>query len=282
MERWLRRRSRRGLDRVGRKAWRTFLGIARWSWPSPRSTLPLLERLCVTYDRPTTAHLTLAYSATPFDDLPELPDERDLLFEDVIVAHGGEWTTYPLNGEDEIVREGAASGTYYHGTNQQLRPGDTLKPALLSGLRVFDGDYTYYDPSVVYLTNLLHNAERYALKAVRAQGGTPHVYEIRPIGVCYQDPEAESGFGTDQFCATMGEVVREIPLPGNAHIEEGRISGGRPRLHSTRPMWWTTLWRCWKRAGGPAKSMPLRSSGTPPRRQGRSGPRPSWPRGASP
>jgi len=123
----------------------------------------------------------------------------------------------------------AAGKVYYHGTNVKLHPGDTIHPAALSGQRVFDSDYTYYDPYMVYLTDLPHNAERYALKAVKKLGGEPHVYEVRPIGSFYQDPEAESGFGTDQWVATLGEVVKEIPLPGNSHLEDGVIMRGPAR-----------------------------------------------------
>ncbi len=100
----------------------------------------------VASDHGYTPHLTLAYSATPFDDLPELPDERDLLFEDVIVAHGGEWTSYPLNGEVEIVREGARPA------KQDMR----LKRFSPGNYQTYDGHVTIVqNPAgwVVYETN---------------------------------------------------------------------------------------------------------------------------------
>jgi hypothetical protein len=110
-----------------------------------------------------------------------------------------------------------------HGSNIALKPGDTVRPALLSGQQVFDSTYDFYDPAVVYLTIMEHLAERYALGAVRKFGGQPHIYEVRPIGSCYQDPEITSGFGIDQWCATMGEVIREVPLPGLTHLQNGVV-----------------------------------------------------------
>lgn len=101
----------------------------------------------------------------------------------------------------------------YHGTNQVFVSGDTLRPAALSGNAVFDTSYTHYDPYYVYLSDQQHLAERYAKIAARKRGGEPHVYEVRPIGSCFRDPEFEAtGFGSDQWVATMGEIIRELPI----------------------------------------------------------------------
>lgn len=117
----------------------------------------------------------------------------------------------------------SALQTYYHGTNIALQPGDSIRPQALTGTPTEFAQHDYYDPYVVYLTTQDHLAERYAVGRAGRLGGEPHVYEVRPLGGCWPDPEAESGFGTDQHCSNLAEVVREIPLPGFVRWEDGSM-----------------------------------------------------------
>jgi hypothetical protein len=135
----------------------------------------------------------------------------------------------------------------YHGTNVKLSPGDTIKPAALSGGigagdKVQGQEGTTYDRFMVYLTDQPHLAERYAVGIAGRKGGEPHVYKVRPIGSTYRDPEYElTGFGSDQWVATMGEVIEEIPLPGDVHWENGAMMRGPARTAAAKEIRRTAL-----------------------------------------
>jgi hypothetical protein len=107
--------------------------------------------------------------------------------------------------------------TFFHGTNVKLRPGELLSPAKATGVKPYLPDGTHYRDDLVYMTTGDHMAERYAVGRAGRHGGEPHVYEVEPVGQHFPDPEAQSGFGTDQYAAHLARVVREVPLPGFVH-----------------------------------------------------------------
>ena len=120
--------------------------------------------------------------------------------------------------------EQVSAGPFYHGTNVALVPGR-------HALRGHGGAPTYpglgYDPSKVYLTDQPHLAERYAVARAGRLGGQPHVYEVTPGANLARDPEyIRSGFGSDQHIADSAQIVREVPLPGTVHWEDGSLMRG--------------------------------------------------------
>ena len=105
--------------------------------------------------------------------------------------------------------------TLFHGTDAKLKPGDIVTPA--GHERQGEDLPTHYDPTLAYATTGGHLAERYAVAKAGKTGTTPHVYEVTPVGEVQLDPEAVSGFGTDQRAAKAFRVEKEVPLPGLTH-----------------------------------------------------------------
>lgn len=66
---------------------------------------------------------------------------------------------------------------YYHGTSTALNIKDRLKPATITNnLR----ETRKKNQSVVFLTNSIKSAEKYAKLAVNKYGGKPIIYECLP------------------------------------------------------------------------------------------------------
>lgn len=99
----------------------------------------------------------------------------------------------------------ASEEIYYHGTNQQFSPGDTIDPPLVTGNISEKGRKKNLDK--VFFTRDKGSAKIYAGRAVQSLGGEPYVYIVKPVG----DVEwLNRTPGTTVLMAPKAVVIEEV------------------------------------------------------------------------
>lgn len=134
---------------------------------------------------------------------------------------------YPVPVRSDASPDGPA----YHGTTAELKPGDLITPG-------HGANFDWSSPEHVYFTDEAHYGEavRQAKHTARRRGGTPHVYQVEPVGGVDKDPDyAISGgsyragqlrvIGEDELWKTDPRWPAEElpPDPGTVAIPEGHI-----------------------------------------------------------
>jgi hypothetical protein len=103
-------------------------------------------------------------------------------------------------------------GPYYHGTNEEFKPGDILRGPGQGGAMTFNPPNESYSPEHVYYTTSRSGAEGFAWAAAhRRKTGTPRVYEVEPHDG-EKDPETAGmkGGWDVAYRSPSATVLREI------------------------------------------------------------------------
>jgi hypothetical protein len=84
---------------------------------------------------------------------------------------------------------------FYHGSPENFKPGDVIKPPIQRGLENPRKDNPYYKPDRVYVTPFPHPvAVNYAWtkQDMESQTQTPsgYIYKVKPVGAKRNDEEA--------------------------------------------------------------------------------------------
>jgi len=94
---------------------------------------------------------------------------------------------------------------YYHGTSQNFKVGDLLKPPSKTSIISEKGRKKNLDK--VFFTTDIGSAKIYAGRAKNALGGISKVYEIEPIG---KIEELHSKKGTSVYFSNGAKIIKEI------------------------------------------------------------------------
>jgi Rifampin ADP-ribosyl transferase len=91
-----------------------------------------------------------------------------------MVATSWENQTVIVEGRPHLLGE-IEGGKWYHGTPATLQPGDIVEPG-------HGHNFKQSPDAMVSISSDLGMAKTWAIMAAREQGGTPHIYEVEPLG----------------------------------------------------------------------------------------------------
>jgi len=154
----------------------------------------LLEDLNASQFTDYRPHCTLAY-LEPGDRMPEPHPAVHVSFARLHVKRGDEVVSYPLGGG----RKTAEKKTLYHGSKQEMNPGDQVTPDHPSATSKGTSGWVYATP---------HATIAYNVAQYKPHPGRPRVYEVEPVGSLRNDPEM--GPGESFRSREPLKVIREL------------------------------------------------------------------------